>query len=149
MKKGQSKSILFIFCLIVGTGAAMAYSASRQKVFSPGVISTPAINGVNLSGPLTISGKLTQTKILQGSDGRVNLALTLQADDMIDSGVGNLRQVDMVVVLDRSGSMKGRKIQNARQAVLKLLTELSPKDRFALVTYSDGVRQFSGLRHVT
>jgi Ca-activated chloride channel family protein len=149
MKKGQSKSILFIFCLIAATGAAMAYSANRQKAFHLGLISTPVINGVNSSGPLTISGKLTQNKILQGSDGRVNLALTLQVDDMIDPGIGNLRQVDIVVVLDRSGSMKGRKIHDARQAVLKLLTNLSPKDRFALVTYSDGVRQFSGLRHVT
>ncbi len=149
MKKSQSKSILFIFFLIAATGAAMAYSAGRQKAFQTGLISTPAISGVDSSGPLSVFGKLTQNKILQGSDGRVNLALTLQVGDGIGPDIGNFRQVDFVVVLDRSGSMKGRKIRDARQAVLKLLTNLSPKDRFALVTYSDHVRRFSGLRYVT
>ena len=55
----------------------------------------------------------------------------------------------MVIVLDRSGSMKGRKINDARQAVLKLLSDLTSQDRFALVTYSDGVQIASGLLNVT
>jgi Ca-activated chloride channel family protein len=55
----------------------------------------------------------------------------------------------MVIVLDRSGSMKGRKINDARQAVLHLLSGLTAKDRFALVTYSDRVQQISGLTYVT
>jgi Ca-activated chloride channel family protein len=55
----------------------------------------------------------------------------------------------MVIVLDRSGSMQGRKIEDARQAVLMLLSNLSPKDRFALVTYSDGVQHVSPLNKVT
>ncbi len=59
------------------------------------------------------------------------------------------RNVDMVIVLDRSGSMKGRKIDDARRAVLELLSNLSAKDRFALVTYSDGVHIASGLSNVT
>jgi Ca-activated chloride channel family protein len=54
----------------------------------------------------------------------------------------------MVIVLDRSGSMQGRKIEDARQAVQILLSSLSAKDRFALVTYSDGVQQVSNLENV-
>jgi Ca-activated chloride channel family protein len=45
--------------------------------------------------------------------------------------------------------MKGRKINDARQAVLHLLYGLTARDRFALVTYSDRVQRISGLKHVT
>jgi Ca-activated chloride channel family protein len=55
----------------------------------------------------------------------------------------------MVIVLDRSGSMNGRKINDARQAVLNLLSSLSANDRFALITYSDAVQVVSGLQRVT
>jgi Ca-activated chloride channel family protein len=55
----------------------------------------------------------------------------------------------MVIVLDRSGSMKGRKIEDARGAVLELLSSLSAEDRFALISYSDGVHIASGLSNVT
>ena len=149
MKTSRSKSILFVLCLIFATGAAMAYSARGQKQILPGTTVIPGFQGINKTGPLTVSGKLTQNKILQGSEGRVNLALTLRSEDETDIVSGPFNHVDMVVVLDRSGSMKGSKISDARRAVLKLLARLSPKDRFALVTYSDGVQQFSGLRAVT
>jgi len=45
--------------------------------------------------------------------------------------------------------MKGRKIKDARRAVLELLSSLSAEDRFALITYSDGVHIASGLSNVT
>jgi Ca-activated chloride channel family protein len=45
--------------------------------------------------------------------------------------------------------MQGRKLENARRAVLELLSNLSAKDRFALVTYSEGVHIASGLISVT
>jgi Ca-activated chloride channel family protein len=45
---------------------------------------------------------------------------------------------DIVVVLNRSGSMSGRKIQAARQAIAELIQRLGPRDRFALVSYADG-----------
>jgi Ca-activated chloride channel family protein len=43
---------------------------------------------------------------------------------------------DLVVILDRSGSMAGEKIENARAAIGELVSRLRAEDRFALVTYS-------------
>jgi Ca-activated chloride channel family protein len=43
---------------------------------------------------------------------------------------------DLIVILDRSGSMQGEKIEYARAAVATLIGQLNPKDRFALVAYS-------------
>jgi len=45
---------------------------------------------------------------------------------------------DLVIVLDRSGSMTGQKIADARTAVRQLISQLGPGDRFSLVTFSSG-----------
>lgn len=43
------------------------------------------------------------------------------------------------IVLDRSGSMEGQKLELARQAAVSAIRVLSPADRFAVVTYDDRV----------
>ncbi|MEE9536383.1 MAG: VWA domain-containing protein, partial [Desulfobacterales bacterium] len=149
MKLNRLKSFILIIGLIAVTGAAMAYTAGAGKTWFSDWITPATHRPVIESGPLTLSGRLVQNKILQGSEGRVNLALTLQASDSYGSTAAEPRNVDMVIVLDRSGSMQGRKIKDARQAVLQLLSSLSTKDRFALITYSDGVQHVSTLHKVT
>ena len=148
MKPTRLKSFIFIIALIAATGAAMAYTAGGGKTWFAGRTTAATHNRPTGSGPLTLSGRLVQNKILQGSDGRFNLALRLQASDDVGSTATESRNVDMVIVLDRSGSMKGRKINDARQAVLNLLSSLSAKDRFALITYSDSVQYVSALDKV-
>lgn len=44
---------------------------------------------------------------------------------------------DLVFVLDRSGSMTGEKIEQAKQALAFILENLNPQDRFALIAFSD------------
>ena len=56
-----------------------------------------------------------------------------------------MQAADLVIVLDRSGSMEGQKLNDARQAVIGLLDQLGPDDRLALVIYSNGVQTQSGL----
>lgn len=50
---------------------------------------------------------------------------------------------DVVFVLDRSGSMQGEKIAQAKAALKFLVERLGPEDRFNLVTYAAGVEVFS------
>jgi Ca-activated chloride channel family protein len=45
----------------------------------------------------------------------------------------------LVVVLDRSGSMAGERIEGAKTALLALVDRLDPRDRFCLVTFDDHV----------
>jgi Ca-activated chloride channel family protein len=149
MKPTRLKSFIFIIVLIAATGAAMAYTAGAGKTWFAGWTTPAPHNPPIKSGPVTLSGRLVQNKILQGSDGRVNLALSLKASDDYGSVAKESRNVDIVIVVDRSGSMKGRKINDARQAVLNLLSSLAPKDRFALITYSDNVQVVSALGKVT
>ena len=46
----------------------------------------------------------------------------------------------LVVVLDRSGSMSGERLDGAKHALLTLVDRLAPGDRFGLVTFDDSVR---------
>lgn len=45
--------------------------------------------------------------------------------------------LNLAVVLDRSGSMTGAKIEKARQAAMGLVDQLAPGDLFSLITFSD------------
>lgn len=49
---------------------------------------------------------------------------------------------DVVLVIDVSGSMSGRKIEQARAAGRQLLQTLTPSDRFRLIDFSSDVRSF-------
>ena len=49
---------------------------------------------------------------------------------------------DVVIVLDRSGSMSGEKIRQAREAGRFIIERLNEKDRFNLIVYSDTVEPF-------
>jgi Ca-activated chloride channel homolog len=48
--------------------------------------------------------------------------------------------LNLAVVLDRSGSMTGAKLEKAKQAATQLVDRLAPNDIFSLVIYSDQAR---------
>lgn len=152
MKTKQIKPIILIGCLIAVTCIAMASSKNfTQTIVQP----TQTVS--NRNGIVTLSGNLVQDKIVCGSDGIVSLALSMTADQILDQILdenpsGNqdaMNNVDMVIVLDRSGSMSGQKINDATNAAIELVSRLTASDRFALVTYSNNASVVSGLVNVT
>jgi len=48
--------------------------------------------------------------------------------------------LNLAVVIDRSGSMRGVKIEQAKQAAVELLEQLQPQDSIALVAYDEDVK---------
>lgn len=50
---------------------------------------------------------------------------------------------DLLIVLDRSGSMEGEKFKQAQEAVRFILNKLNPEDRFNLITFSTGVEMYA------
>ncbi len=135
------KSFLVIIVLIAVSGAGLILIGAKDY---PGV--TCASAGAHTTdGLLTISADLVQDKVLAHSEGKVSMALTLTAAQPVEQVDQPVPPVDLVVVLDRSGSMQGQKINDARVAVSQLLDWLQPKDRLALVTYSHDVETLSGL----
>jgi len=57
---------------------------------------------------------------------------------------------DIIFILDSSGSMRGEKMKQAKEAVLFCLRSLNPRDRFNIVDFDDQVRVFSeGMKPAT
>lgn len=56
--------------------------------------------------------------------------------------------LNLAVVLDKSGSMTGQKLEKAKQAAMLLVDRLSPKDFFSLVIYSDQARVLVPAQHL-
>lgn len=57
---------------------------------------------------------------------------------------------DLILVLDRSGSMEGEKFQQAQEALRYILDHLNAEDRFNLIAFSSGMESYAtGLRPAT
>ncbi len=50
---------------------------------------------------------------------------------------------DVILVLDRSGSMEGEKFEQARQALQYILDHLNPEDRFNIIAFSTGMDSYA------
>jgi len=141
----KKKSLLAIVALILITTAALAALGNRQ---SPLISSTAVVSGGG-SDPVTLSAETVQDKILKDVDGQVTVALNLTAASLPTEEGKPAPSADLVIVLDRSGSMEGQKLADARMGVVGLLDHLRPDDRLALVTYSNGVQTSSPLMSMT
>ncbi len=124
----------------------LAAATLAGHLLTQGTGATPAIpdpqpgGGIDFASPgggsVSFSGKLDRQAVLQGGDGVVKMELVLTAEGRASTGVRTA--TDFVVVLDRSGSMGGAKIEHARAAVRELISQMAGDDRFALVTYASG-----------
>jgi Ca-activated chloride channel family protein len=140
----DKKSLLAILFLITTTSVALAYMGGRNP--SASTLIPP---GQGSDNPIvTVGTALAQDKVLKGSDGKISLAVTLNAANIESPGMEEQQPVDLVVVLDRSGSMRGQKIRDARMAVISLLERLGGQDRMSIITYSDGIEILSPLVHL-
>jgi Ca-activated chloride channel family protein len=124
--------VLALGALVLGT--ALMGAVVRVRGSTPAAASRASFVAPG-GGPVSFSGTLDRTAVLRGGDGLVRMELVIGGEARPDDA---RVPTDLVVVLDRSGSMAGEKIANATAAVRALIAELAPADRFALVTYSTG-----------
>ena len=115
---------------------APAASEAMTVAVAPAV-SVPSLSAATpvSAGPVTISARLDRSAVYASGDGLVNVELTITG--AAREGAARRVPTDLVVVLDRSGSMSGDPIKNARAATRTLIEGLSPDDRFGLVIYDD------------
>jgi len=134
------RNFLTIIALIAVSSTALAFVGRHQDG------ATPVHSANNPSdGVLSLQAELVQQKVMLGSPGTAALALELTAANLPTVGDVAVQPVDLVLVLDRSGSMGGQKLSDARRAVRHLMERLTPDDRLALVTYANGVQSLSSL----
>ncbi len=89
----------------------------------------------------TARGRVGVNLVTHKSGGEDGYFMLLAAPDATVSPK-EIAAKDVVFVFDTSGSMSGEKIEQARRALLNLLGNLNPNDRFNIVTFSSDVRPF-------
>ncbi|MEO6774785.1 MAG: VWA domain-containing protein [Kofleriaceae bacterium] len=90
-----------------------------------------------------LSAQLASAKVIAGDQ---DIAVTIRMPK-----VAELQRpaLSLVVVLDRSGSMHGEPLDNAKRAATALVDRLSDADAFALVTFSDSDQLILGMGRAT
>jgi Ca-activated chloride channel family protein len=84
---------------------------------------------------MVVSARLVTGRILASAQEQ-NLAVTITAPmQAVDESAGR-PPLSLAIVIDRSGSMHGPAIENAKAAALSVLRQLDSRDAFAVVTYS-------------
>lgn len=91
---------------------------------------------------LTYNAALPQVASLGGGARESGYFLVVASPALTDAGKTALPR-RVVIVFDRSGSMQGKKIEQAREALRFALGRLRPGDRFNVLTFSDGVERFA------
>jgi Ca-activated chloride channel family protein len=137
-RSAASRIALGIALLSVTLVGGWAVGAVGKGGPSPGTGADGGIFHGGDSGAIHFQGRLDRGTVLQNSDGSVGMELVLSADELTNSTSARV-PTDLVVVLDRSGSMQGKPLADARASVRELIQRLGADDRFALVTYSSGV----------
>jgi len=87
---------------------------------------------------LHVSTQLEHTWLPESAGGEVYVQVDLAAEPSPEEA--HRVPVNAVLILDRSGSMSGAKIERARDAARALVFSLGPKDRFSIVDFSDAAR---------
>jgi len=96
-----------------------------------------------VASELGLSARLVSDKIVAGEQ---DLVVTIRAPE----GHGDARPpLSLAVVIDRSGSMSGEPLANARAAAHKLVDSLADEDAFTIVTYSSTDELVSGMARAT
>ncbi len=139
--KTYKTSFMIILLLIGITSVALAFIEGKKLPLG----ATTPTGIIDSQGIVSIDTKLVQEKVLKGSDGKIAVALTLSGANIPQQSDNTVQPVDLVVVLDRSGSMGGQKINDARMAVIQLMERLTAQDRMAIITYSNNVEILSPL----
>lgn len=112
-----------------GGSAPTPVPPPMPTVTPPAPVEPPTSQGVQLKTALA------QSKVLQGSNGAVYVELTMTTP-RLENSTPEQRPSDVIVVLDRSGSMAAdNKLPYAKEAVRALVGRLQEQDRFALVTF--------------
>lgn len=116
-----------------GILALVALILSLGKQPSP----PPTVPGTKVgTGRVSLLASPSTTHVLHGGNGEVFLEINLRAPETKTS---HRLPLNIGLVVDRSGSMAGQKLANAREAASRLVSRLRDGDRIAIVTYGSDV----------
>lgn len=124
-----------LLCVLTAGGTYAARLAADTNPQDP--VHAGDLSRSTSGDALRFTGRLDRGAVHVGGDGIVNLELVATGAELPER-TEIRRPTDVVVVLDRSGSMGGDPMTKALAAIRELVAQLGREDRFSLVTYSNG-----------
>ena len=115
-------------------GAAVGTIIAAGAMSPRGAAYRPSDGTVSSTDGMEVSARFAHRRILPGAQ-QQNLAVAISAPNPPDLTLGR-PPLSLAIVIDRSGSMHGAPIANARAAALSMLRQLEDRDAFSVVTYS-------------
>jgi Ca-activated chloride channel family protein len=97
------------------------------------------------SATVTMDSRLDSNAVMVGSSQRAYLRVALTGAEI---PVEQRPPVNLGLVIDRSGSMQGDKIEQARQAAIDVINRLRPDDVVSIVAYDSTVEVLASARRV-
>ncbi|MDF9827102.1 Ca-activated chloride channel family protein [Ereboglobus sp. PH5-10] len=113
------------------TAVALALFVSAFQPFSPSALSAPS------SEPIKLRVELDRSVLPADTADRAIVKIAIDGCRL--PRTGERPPVNLSIVLDRSGSMGGEKIQQAKAAAIEALNHLDNGDIFSLVTFDSRV----------
>lgn len=134
-------SVMFFWYLMFGSivppGPAPAPRSTIHALQNDGVTTrAEPLFAIDRQGDEAISllGKASHLSIEQGEREEMAIAIGVQAWE--SSQQSERKPIDLALVFDVSGSMRGEPLMDVQAAAVALLDSLGPQDRVAIVAYS-------------
>jgi len=90
-----------------------------------------------------------QKSAVSAAGGHLDILIRVQAPDLPENQITNHTPKRLSVVVDRSGSMNGKPLNEALRCVMHIAKHLTPKDQMSLVVYDDEVDVLVPLKPMT
>lgn len=122
--------------ILLGAALTLSVTALVSTLLKPRVaVPKPGLVEVTRQGPLTVEARTSHTAThVNGGELFAELSVTLD-----EEAPKEVLPVSMVLVLDRSGSMNGGKMEGAKRAAHQLVDLLGERDELGLVSFASDV----------
>src|SRR6185436_9795440 len=118
---------------VQGARTALAIAVAGASVIAAMLLTPHSSEDRRARVSSIVSAKLTSRKILGGDQ---DIAVTIT---MLDGRPRARPPLSLAIVIDRSGSMEGEPLANAKAAAARLVDRLDERDAFSIITYSTDV----------
>ena len=99
-------------------------------------VDQPVDNASGKAGPVNVQIIPQYELVKAGEETTLNVLVRLTADKVAST---ERSPMDLAIIIDRSGSMRGDKMRQVKQAAMDLISKLDRTDRVTLITYASDV----------
>ena len=101
-----------------------------------------------MSNGFDLSLVAARPALLAGHENIVDVLIRVQAPDQPKNGLPERQPLNLSIVIDRSGSMGGKPLHEAKRAAVFMIESLKPTDRASVVAYDNSVSVVAENGHI-